>query len=182
MNDYIFAILFFLPAGLANIAPILANKVPLLNRWKTPIDLGLEVRGKRMLGPNKSWRGLLTGTLAAGFLGALVYPYLINKSQNIGNTPASSWPELFIIGATIGFGALLGDAIESFFKRQKGIKSGSSWLLFDQLDYVFGAIIFSMIFVRLELSHYLAVIVFYFVGHLVMTYLGYLLKLKDKPI
>lgn len=179
MNNYIFAILFFLPAGLANIAPILANKVPLLNRWKTPIDLGLEVRGKRMLGPNKSWRGLLTGTLAGGLLGALVYPHLINSSQNIGSTTA---PEHFIIGATIGFGALLGDAIESFFKRQKGIKSGSSWLLFDQLDYVFGAIIFSMIFVRLELAHYLAVIAFYFLGHLVMTYLGYLLKLKDKPI
>lgn len=174
MNHYLFAIIFFMPAGIANIAPIIANKIPLLNRWKTPIDLGKKVRGKRMLGQNKSWRGLLTGTVSGGLLALLVYPI-------IGNQISSS-VEHFIIGATLGFGALLGDAIESFFKRQKGIKSGSSWLLFDQLDYVIGAILFSLLFVRLEVSDYLAVVAFYFVGHLIMTYVGYVLHLKDKPI
>lgn len=174
MNHYLFAILFFLPAGLANIAPILANKIPILNKWKTPIDLGKKVRGKRMLGPNKSWRGLVTGTFAGGLGAMIIYPFISNQ--------ISSSVEHFIIGATIGFGALLGDAIESFFKRQKGIQSGNSWLLFDQLDYVIGAMVFSRLFVRLDLSEYIGVIVFYFLGHLVMTYLGYLLKLKDKPI
>ncbi len=163
-----------MPAGIANIAPIIANKIPLLNRWKTPIDLGKKVRGKRMLGQNKSWRGLLTGTVSGGLLALLVYPII--------GSQISSSVEHFIIGATLGFGALLGDAIESFFKRQKGIKSGSSWLLFDQLDYVIGAILFSLLFVRLEVSDYLAVVAFYFVGHLIMTYVGYVLHLKDKPI
>ncbi len=174
MNHYLFAIIFFMPAGIANIAPIIANKIPLLNRWKTPIDLGKKVRGKRMLGQNKSWRGLLTGTVSGGLLALLVYPII--------GSQISSSVEHFIIGATLGFGALLGDAIESFFKRQKGIKSGSSWLLFDQLDYVIGAILFSLLFVRLEVSDYLAVVAFYFVGHLIMTYVGYVLHLKDKPI
>ncbi len=173
MNHYLFAILFFLPAGVANVAPILANKIPLLNRWKTPIDMGKKVRGKRMLGPNKSWRGLVTGVAAGGALGLVLYPFL---------SQAGSPLEHFIIGATIGFGALLGDAVESFFKRQRGIKSGNSWLLFDQLDYVIGSMLFGLVYIRLDFRAYLAVIGFYLVGHFVMTYLGYRLHLKDKPI
>ncbi len=174
MNQTLFAILFFLPAGLANIAPILAKKIPVIKNWDRPIDMGIKVRGKRLLGKNKTWRGIITGMIAGGLEAMIVYPFLGDQ--------LSSSTEHFIIGAIIGFGALLGDAVESFFKRQKGIKSGSSWLLFDQLDYVFGAIIFSLLFVNLRLVDYLAVIAFYFVGHLVMTYIGYHLKLKDKPI
>jgi CDP-archaeol synthase len=36
-------------------------------------------------------------------------------------------------GLLISFGALAGDSIKSFFKRQIGIRSGASWLVFDQL-------------------------------------------------
>jgi hypothetical protein len=35
-----FALWFFLPAGVANAAPVFANKIPVLNRWKTPMDFG----------------------------------------------------------------------------------------------------------------------------------------------
>lgn len=173
MNNYLFAILFFFPAGFANVAPILAKKVPLLKHWTTPIDMGKKVRGKRMLGPNKSWRGIVTGVSIAGLSGVALYPLLSHPGSSI---------EHFITGATIGFGALLGDAVESFFKRQRGVKSGDSWLLFDQLDYVLGAMLFGLIYIRLDWLHYLAVIGFYLVGHFVMTYIGFRLKLKDKPI
>ncbi len=173
MNHFLFAIIFFLPAGAGNVAPILAKHIPLLRHWKTPLDGGATFRGKRVLGPNKSWRGLVTGVLAGGLVGLVLYPII---------TDVSSSAEHFIIGATIGFGALLGDALESFFKRQRGVKSGDSWLLFDQLDYVIGALVFGALFVRLSFADYLAVIVFYFVGHLIMTYIGFLLGLKDKPI
>lgn len=173
MNHYLFAVLFFLPAGIANIAPILANKVPLLNRWKTPIDMGKKVRGKRMLGPNKSWRGMVTGVAAGGLLGLVLYPLLNQTGGRL---------EHFIIGATIGFGALLGDAVESFFKRQHGVKSGDSWLFFDQLDYVVGSMLFSLIYIRLDIRDYLAVIIFYLLGHVILTYIGFLLHLKEKPI
>lgn len=173
MNHYLFAIIFFLPAGASNVAPILAKRIPLLRHWKTPLDGGAKYRGKRILGPNKSWRGLITGILAGGLVGLVLYPLITDVSSSV---------EHFIIGATIGFGALLGDAIESFFKRQRGVKSGDSWLLFDQLDYVIGALLFGSLFIRLSLADYAAVVFFYFFGHLIMTYVGFLLGLKDKPI
>lgn len=174
MNHILFAILFFLPAGVANTTPPVANKIPGLKNWKTPMDLGLSFGGKRLLGPNKSWRGLVSGVVAAGLTAWLLYPMLGDQ--------VSSSPEHFIIGAALGFGALLGDAVESFFKRRQGIKSGEAWIGFDQLDYVIGSILFSLLFIRLPLADYLVVIAFYFVGHLVITYFGYRLHFKDKPI
>lgn len=174
MNHFLFALLFFLPAGLANAAPPIANKIPLLNRWNTPIDLGKKVNGKRMMGQNKSWRGLAFGTFIGGITSWLLYPHL---GTDTGNTLAH-----FLIGCSLGFGALFGDAVESFFKRQIGIPSGDSWLGFDQLDYVIGSILFSLPFVQLNFIDYVAVAIVFFVMHFVVSYFGYLLHLKDRPI
>jgi CDP-2,3-bis-(O-geranylgeranyl)-sn-glycerol synthase len=174
MNHYLFALIFFLPAGIANAAPLLINKVPLLNQWKTPIDFGMHVRGKRMLGPNKTWRGLFFGMLAGGLTGLLVYPLL---NSDINNSFIH-----FLIGGTLGFGALFGDAMESFFKRQMNIPSGNSWILFDQLDYVLGAILFSLPFVLLRPIDYFVIVLTYFVLHFIVTYIGFLLHFKEKPI
>jgi CDP-2,3-bis-(O-geranylgeranyl)-sn-glycerol synthase len=174
MNHYIYALLFFLPAGIANAFPLLANKIPVLNKWTAPLDFGITFRGKRMMGKNKTWRGLLTGVLAGGICGWLVYPIL--------GTSDGGGIAYFLIGGTLGFGALFGDAIESFFKRQLGISSGNSWLVFDQLDYVIGAIIFSLPFVRLALIDYIVVLGTYFVLHFVVTYIGFLSGFKEKPL
>ncbi|RTK94178.1 CDP-archaeol synthase [Candidatus Saccharibacteria bacterium] len=174
MNHFLFALLFFLPAGFANAAPPIANKIPLLNRWKTPIDFGNTVRGKRALGKNKTWRGLVFGTLIGGVSAWLLFPH-------IGGDTGTDI-EHFLIGSSIGFGALLGDAIESFFKRQRGIASGNAWLGFDQLDYVVGAILFSLPFIRFSLAEYAVVVVTFLGLHFVVSYFGYLLGFKDKPI
>ncbi|MCX6729368.1 MAG: CDP-archaeol synthase [Candidatus Saccharibacteria bacterium] len=174
MSTYISALLLFLPAGVANAVPVLVKKIPVLDKLKAPIDGGMSFRGKRLLGANKTWRGLFSGTLVAGFIAWLLYP---NISIDTGSTLNG-----VALGCAIGFGALLGDAVESFFKRQKEIPSGSSWLLFDQLDYVMGALLFSLPFVRLAGIDYLLVILTYFVLHFIVSYVGYLLGLKDKPI
>jgi CDP-2,3-bis-(O-geranylgeranyl)-sn-glycerol synthase len=174
MSTYISALLLFLPAGVANAVPVLVKKIPVLDKLKAPIDGGMSFRGKRLLGANKTWRGLVSGTLVSGFIAWLLYP---NISIDTGSTLNG-----VALGCAIGFGALLGDAVESFFKRQKEIPSGSSWLLFDQLDYVMGALLFSLPFVRLAGIDYLLVILTYFVLHFIVSYIGYLLGLKDKPI
>lgn len=174
MSTYISALLLFLPAGIANAVPVLVKKVPGLSKLKAPIDGGISFRGKRLLGANKTWRGLISGTLVAGFTAWILYPMI---SIDTGSTLNG-----IALGCAIGFGALLGDAVESFFKRQKEIPSGSSWLLFDQLDYVMGALLFSLPFVRLAGIDYLLVILTYFVLHFIVSYVGYLLGLKDKPI
>ena len=65
MSTYISALLLFLPAGIANAVPVLVKKVPGLSKLKAPIDGGISFRGKRLLGANKTWRGLISGTLVA---------------------------------------------------------------------------------------------------------------------
>ena len=174
MNDFLFAIIFFLPAGVANAAPVFANKIPYLNNWKTPIDFGMKLNGKRMLGDNKTWRGLLFGGLIGGLTGWLLYHFI--SSADVQQL-AHLW-----IGFILGMGALFGDALESFFKRQLNIKSGQSWFPYDQIDFVLGAILFSLPIIQLRLVDYLAVLAFYFGLHIITSYIGYKLKLKDKPI
>jgi len=79
-------------------------------------------------------------------------------------------------------GALGGDAIESFFKRQRNIKSGGSWVPFDQLDYIIGSVLVSLFFVILTPMQYVWIFIVWFILHLLASYLGYLVGLKKDPI
>lgn len=173
MNDYIAAVLFFLPAGIANIGPVIVNRIPLLNKWNTPLDFGKSLMGHRIFGNNKTWRGLVFGTLVGGISAVVI-------SKLNANTIVTIIP--FWAGALLGFGALLGDAIESFFKRQARIPSGESWFPFDQLDYIFGALVVIYPFVQIPFWAITTIFAVYFVLHLLVSYLGYKLGLKNRPI
>jgi CDP-2,3-bis-(O-geranylgeranyl)-sn-glycerol synthase len=173
IENIFLAIWFFLPAGVANATPVVANKIPVLKNWKTPLDFGRSYKGIRVLGPNKTWRGLLTGTIIAGVVALLQF-----TAHNNGGT----WLGAFGLGALMGLGALTGDAIESFIKRQRGVPAGHSWFPFDQIDYIIGGLLIIYPFTRLPL-HIIALIFVSFFGlHLLVAYIGYLLHLKDRPI
>ena len=59
---HILGIFFLLlPAGIANMAPVLVKKIQFLN---FPIDFGKRIGGKEILGKNKTFRGIFFGTLA----------------------------------------------------------------------------------------------------------------------
>lgn len=164
---------FFLPAGIANMTPIFAKKLPLLKSWNSPLDFGRKFKGFRIFGANKTWRGLILGGLLAGLLGWLIYP-IVNPTI-AKNT--------YVLGTTImGCGALLGDAIESFFKRQLDIAPGKSWFPFDQLDYILGGLTLSYFVLKPTLKIMAIVTILYFCLHLLSSYIGFLLRLKDKPI
>jgi CDP-diglyceride synthetase len=182
-NDVLFAFWFFLPAGFANVAPILASKIPLLSLWNTPIDLGLVYKGKQLFGSNKTWRGLVFGILVSEVI------FLLEKrlSQDFGSfstyLTSIQFDQLpFIFGILLGFGVIAGDAIESFFKRQRGILPGDSWFPFDQTDYIVGGCLAVSIVTVMPVIIYLWVLVAWFIMHLLFSYLGFLLHFKAKPI
>lgn len=177
-----FAVWFFLPAGVANATPVVANKIPVLNRWKNPMDFGKSYRGKRIFGANKTWRGLVFGSFIGALTGLLIAVFYPPSASAVGIAPL--WPKfsMALLGALLGFGALLGDAVESFFKRQKGVPAGQSWFPFDQLDYIIGGLLVSSFVVQLSLQQYLSIVVTWFALHLISAYIGYRLKLKDTPI
>lgn len=172
MNELIWAIWLFLPAGIANAAPVFASRLPLLKHWKAPLDAGKSYRGIRMLGNNKTWRGLIFGVIVAGLVA------LLQSAAYEASYPSP----IFIFGILLGFGALAGDAVESFFKRQKGVLAGESWFPFDQTDYIIGGLLLSWPLADYSISQAVTIFIVYFGLHLIVSYLGYLTGLKNKPI
>jgi CDP-2,3-bis-(O-geranylgeranyl)-sn-glycerol synthase len=184
MQEILFALWFFAPAGIANSSPVFANKIPFLNKLGVPIDAGKTFRGKRIFGDHKTLRGFIAGTIT-GVLVALVQMLLYSNFSWIKELSSSvdyGDPIVLAMGAALGFGALAGDAIKSFFKRQLSVPSGESWFPFDQLDYIVGGVFASSIFVTLSFTQYVTITLVWFLIHPVATFIGWLLKLKDSPI
>lgn len=143
--DYAFIIQSFwiiIPAYIANASALLVG-------GKTPIDFGRTYKdGKRILGDGKTWNGLITGGfigITAGFAIATAAPYInqILAENDLGFlmvTNFDGFPFMIPLIASITYGALLGDLIESFFKRRKGISRGKDWIPFDQIDFILGVL------------------------------------------
>jgi CDP-2,3-bis-(O-geranylgeranyl)-sn-glycerol synthase len=175
---------FFLPAGLANASPVLANRINFLNILYKPLDLGLKIRGRRVFGDNKTWLGLIFAVLV-GFIVISLQRCGYNHFEwirNISGTINYNSLKVLWLGPLLGFGALAGDAIESFFKRQIGIKPGHTWFPFDQVDYILGALIFSLVIVTLSGFDYVLIIIIWVLIHLLSSYIGFLIGWKSKPI
>lgn len=178
----LFAIWFFLPAGIANATPVIANKIPLLNRWQTPLDFGQKFRGKRIFGDNKTWRGVIFSSFVGGIVALLTSLLYSQYFEMLRLEPLHPNICAFLLGTLLGFGALCGDAAESFIKRQIGKKPGEKWFPFDQVDYIIGALLFVSPLIRPSVAEIAGIFIVWFLLHLLAAYTAYRLKLKDTPI
>lgn len=184
VENLLFALWFFLPAGFANASPVFANRIPIINKFDTQIDFGAKIGDKQLLGKNKTWRGLLFGiavAVATLALQKLIFNNSVWLQQSLPTTVDYSTVSLWL-GVLLGLGALVGDAVESFLKRQMNIKSGETWFPFDQTDYIVGGLLISSIMVSLDFAQVITVFLMWFGLHLLSTYVGFSLGLKDKPI
>ena len=125
------AIYLMLPAYAAIIMPVFARKIDFLD---VPVDLGKKIRGKLLIGKNKTLRGYFFGVLAAAII-AWIQMMLHPFPGNICIIDYSS-SSVLGLGSLLGFFALLGDTIKSFFKRRICIPEGKEWMPFDQIDFV----------------------------------------------
>jgi len=161
---------FFLPAYLANMAPVLFKRVPFLGQ---PIHEG-------KLGAHKTWRGLIIGTLVGtGVFAIQKYAYLKGFT---------AWALIdysgfsLLLGTFLGFGALAGDAFKSYYKRKAGIEPGKPWIPWDQIDFVIGGLILGMFFYVPPASVALILLVVSPLLHVLVNYLGYLLRINKQKI
>lgn len=129
------------PAGAANMAPVLAAR--LFPSWNMPVDFGCLLGGQRLLGAHKTWRGMLAGVAAASLALALLDLLARRFPAARRLLPDTQLDAPLLIGAWIGLGALTGDLVKSFFKRRLGIRPGRTWFPFDQLDWLFSALLFA---------------------------------------
>jgi CDP-2,3-bis-(O-geranylgeranyl)-sn-glycerol synthase len=179
------SIYFILPAYVANSTPTLFGGGP-------PIDGGrLWKDGRPILGPGKTWRGLIVGIVFGTLFGFLLGFYIEQETYK-------STFRAFMLS----FGALLGDAIGSFIKRRSGLKRGESFLFMDQLGFIFVGTILVILFSPLTIegvSFYLinqlisfdpATIVIYFfilipltfIVHITANLIWYALGKQENPL
>lgn len=182
LNETLFVLWFLMPAGAANMAPVLAKKWSWLGSLDRPVDAGRSWRGHRLLGDHKTWRGFAAGwLLALGF--TLMQFWLYDASQSVRNfyliDISSINPIIWATALTLG--ALGGDAIKSFFKRQIGVAPGKNWVPFDQLDYVIGTLIVVSLIIDMPIRFYVIGLVLGLFLHPLVNLLGWVLQLKEKP-
>lgn len=168
---------FFLPAGIANMMPVFVKKS--FKFLDIPVDNGMMFRGKSLLGRNKTIRGVAFGTLG-GIVTVFIQTYLYDNFENFRDISIVPYNEhnFVLLGFLIGFGALLGDMIESFFKRQVGIDPGKRFFPFDQVDFVIGFLALTSIVFRPEWQVYVFLILFVPVLHVATNHIGYYIGIQ----
>ncbi|MBI4983205.1 CDP-archaeol synthase [Candidatus Woesearchaeota archaeon] len=157
---------FFLPAYFANMSPVLFRWLPLLNK---PIH-------QEKLGAHKTWRGIIVATVIGTLTFALQkYAY----TQGFISLALIDYGGFSIfLGTLLGFGAMVGDAFKSYYKRKAGIQPGYPWLPWDQLDFVIGGLLFGMLLYVPSAEVALALLLMSPLLHLMVNYIGYLLKIN----
>jgi len=182
IHSLLFVLYFFAPVGLANMVPPILTKIRFLKQFDYPMDFHKQFRKKPFFGDHKTWRGFIGGVIVA-ILILWLEVYIFNHSHFIQNLMPSNinydnFPIIWL-GFLFGAGALLGDAVESFFKRQFKISAGKSLFFFDQIDYIIGAILTSLLVVRLDIIDYILLVIVFFALHVIFSFIGYLIRVKS---
>lgn len=178
MYEVLEALYFFLPAYMANMAPVLVQRVPIFD---AAIDGGKSWRGERIFGAHKTFRGFFSGVIGA--VGTILLQRALMQSEFFAANslvPYHIFPltTLLFLGFLMGAGALLGDLVKSFFKRRIGIEPGKPWTGFDQLDFVVGALVLSRLIFPLPMLHVLIIAILTPLLHLAVNGGAYTLGLK----
>ena len=170
----------FLPASFAHMSPIIAKKI--FPKWTTAVDFGNSWHGQEIFGSHKTYRGLISGVVI-GLLVFTVQQNLYSLSPEIRRWSVFDYQTVSpLFGALIGFGALAGDLLKSFFKRRFGISSGRPWIPFDQIDWILGALLsLTLVFVP-SLEFVLISLLVLTVLDFAMNFIGYHLGLKSAPL
>jgi dolichol kinase len=129
-------------AGVVHSVVIHRDLVPRLAR---PIDGGRTLRGRRLLGTNKTWRGPAVMS-TVGALAALVLYELAPRSLELPLRIDGSGA-LMLLGAALGLAYSAAELPNSFAKRRLGIAPGArtrghrtTQFVVDQLDSVIGVV------------------------------------------
>ncbi len=164
-----------LPAYFANMAPVIVKKV---NLFVFPIDFSKKINNKPIFGRNKTFRGLIFGVIFSIIVAyAQFLLYGVEFFKGISFIDYNNW---LLFGFLMGFGALTGDLIKSFFKRRLGLKPGARFVPFDQMDFVIGAFIFIIPVFKAALSILVVSLLLSFALDIMVNHLAFYLKIRNE--
>jgi len=169
-----YALWFILPAYIANAFPVIFG-------GGLAIDMGKKLSdGKPIFGSHKTVRGFIAGLIAGLFTSVVQTILLQSTVLSDFNLP---FQFNMLIGLMITLGALVGDLAHSFIKRRIGLVEGAPLPVADQLDFVLGAIVFSLP-VSVSSPPLLTIVIVILITppiHLLTNFLAYLVKMKKTP-
>ncbi len=167
--------ILLLPAYVSGPFALLIARISFIKKINKPIDMNRELGDKkRIFGRSKTVIGFVSGIFGAILLSIILFVFF--GSQNF-----SSFNGSIKIGFFLGFGAMMGDLIKSFFKRRLGIESGENWLPFDQIDFLIGAILFLSIFEVVPLTFILIIFPLTILLHWFTNILAFFFRVKKVP-
>jgi len=161
------ALEFIFPAYCANAIPVIAG-------GGRPLDFGKKFfDGKPIFGKNKTYRGFFSGLVIGTAVGFAEGMFLGYPSKSSG----------LLFGLLLSLGALFGDLAGAFVKRRLGLAPGDLLPVVDQIDFIVGGILFSLLLPLQVLSGelVLAVLIITPPIHLLTNFAAYKLGLKNNP-
>jgi CDP-2,3-bis-(O-geranylgeranyl)-sn-glycerol synthase len=146
------------------------NAIPVITGGGRPLDCGKKFfDGKPIFGKNKTFRGFFSGLITGTIVGLV---------------ESSFFPEYPIFfGLVLSLGALFGDLAGAFVKRRLGLAPGDLLPVVDQIDFIVGAILFSLLISLPNMCAELVIAVLIMTPpvHLLTNFAAYKLGLKDNP-
>ncbi len=119
--------------------------------------------------------------MVAIFTGALIFwlqkYFYLNGFERLAIIDYGDFSVL--VGVLMGAGVILGDLVKSYYKRKNNLKPGQPWLVWDQIDFVFGGLLLSF-FVYIPRVEVIAVLLIASpILHIAANHIGYWLKIQD---
>jgi CDP-2,3-bis-(O-geranylgeranyl)-sn-glycerol synthase len=148
-------------------APVIFKKIPFLAQ---PVS-------EKYFGKNKTWRGLLVAILFGTFTFYLQQLAYQNGFTSLALIDYNDFS--LLLGICMSTGAILGDLIKSYYKRKVDIPAGKPWPIWDQLDFVIGGLIGSMIVYVPSISVVLVLFIFSPLFHILVNLIAYSLKIRE---
>jgi hypothetical protein len=162
----------------------LVMKFQLMPALAVPIDGGACLRGKRLFGDNKTYRGVVAMALgsAIGFL--VLGQTVADRHTHLQILPDG--PEAVLFGLAVGAVAMLAELPNSALKRQLDLPPGEqmkrptrlAFHVLDQVDIWMGAWLVLAFTVRPTLGLLLGSFFFIYRGHQIFTLIGYRLGMR----
>jgi len=147
-----------------------ANAVPVLFGGGLQMDFGRNfIDGKPLFGAHKTFRGFFSGLFTGTFIGIVQSNLIIFQPPHV------------LQGFVLSLGALTGDLAHSFVKRRLNLPPGASFPVADQLDFVVGALFFSLFISPPSPLIALIVLIVTPPIHLLTNFIAYHLNVKKEP-
>ncbi len=180
-----------LPAIIAGVVNSIFCKSGLLPSLKKPIDFNKNfIDGKRILGDNKTWKGLF-GYIILTIFFQILWGLLCAKTSLLNynlfyNSNENSAVFNIIVGFLVGLFYALFELPNSFLKRRLSIEPGKPpkgakkiyFIILDQADSVFGVRLVVAMFYRMTVGFYFTYVFVGLITHLFFNMLLYFIGMR----